>query len=192
MFRTFRERFFPSQKENWSPLGDEKHFPWSFSFPCSPPRSARHLLLLSSPSPHSDFAAIHWTPSPLFSQGLGTCCPSAYTADPWTTQGLGCQPFMVENLCVTLMLGKTKGRRRRGRQRWDGWMASLTRWTWVWARSGSCWWTGKPGMLWSMGLQRVRHNWVTELNWTYIQPSIFMVLLYLQFCIHGFNQPQIL
>ena len=47
----------------------------------------------------------------------------------------------------------------------DGWMASLTRWTWVWARSGSCWWTGKPGMLQSMGLQRVGHNWVTELNW---------------------------
>ena len=47
----------------------------------------------------------------------------------------------------------------------DGWMASLTRWTWVWASSGSCWWTGKPGMLQSMGLQRVGHNWVTELNW---------------------------
>ena len=41
---------------------------------------------------------------------------------------------------------------------WDGWMSSLTRWTWVWARSGSWWWTGKPGMLQSMGSQRVRHN----------------------------------
>ena len=47
---------------------------------------------------------------------------------------------------------------------WDGWVASLTRWTWVWARSGSWWWTGKPGMLQSMGLQRVRHGWATELN----------------------------
>ena len=46
---------------------------------------------------------------------------------------------------------------------WDGWMASLTRWTWIWASSGSWWWTGKPGMLQSMGLQRVGHNWVTEL-----------------------------
>ena len=50
-------------------------------------------------------------------------------------------------------------------RRWDGRMASLTRWTWVWVDSGSCWWTGKPGMLQSMGSQRVRHNWATELNW---------------------------
>ena len=49
---------------------------------------------------------------------------------------------------------------------WDGWMASLTRWMWVWVNSGSWWWTGRPGKLWFMGLQRVRHNWVTELNWT--------------------------
>ena len=48
---------------------------------------------------------------------------------------------------------------------WDGWMASPTRWTWVWASSGSWWWTGKPGMLHSTGLQRVRHDWATELNW---------------------------
>ena len=50
----------------------------------------------------------------------------------------------------------------RGR---DGWMASPTRWTWVWVSSWSWWWTGKPGMLQSMGSQRVRHNWVTDLNW---------------------------
>ena len=49
---------------------------------------------------------------------------------------------------------------------WDGWMASPTRWTWVWVSSVSWWWTGKPGMLQSKGLQRVRHNWATELNWT--------------------------
>ena len=47
---------------------------------------------------------------------------------------------------------------------WDGWMASSTRWTWIWVSSGSWWWTGKPGVLQSMGLQRVRHNWATELN----------------------------
>ena len=46
---------------------------------------------------------------------------------------------------------------------WDGWMASLTRWTWVWVSSGSWWWTGKPGVLQSMGLQRVGHDWATEL-----------------------------
>ena len=47
----------------------------------------------------------------------------------------------------------------------DGWMASLTQWMWVWVNSGSWWWTGRSGMLWFMGSQRVRHNWVTELNW---------------------------
>ena len=48
---------------------------------------------------------------------------------------------------------------------WDGWMASLTRWTWVWASFRSWWWTGKPGMLQSMGLQRVGHDWANELKW---------------------------
>ena len=49
---------------------------------------------------------------------------------------------------------------------WDGWMASLTQWTWVWVNSGSWWWTGRPGVLRFMGSQRVGHDWVTELNWT--------------------------
>jgi len=49
---------------------------------------------------------------------------------------------------------------------WDGWMASLTRWTWVWVNSGSWWWTGRPGVLRFMGLQRVGHNWVTDLIWS--------------------------
>ena len=49
---------------------------------------------------------------------------------------------------------------------WDGWMASPTRWTLVWVDSGSWWWTGRPGMLWFMGLQRVGHYWATEMNWT--------------------------
>ena len=48
----------------------------------------------------------------------------------------------------------------------NGWMASLAQWTWVWVSSGSWWWTGKPGMLQSVGSQRVGHNWLTELNWT--------------------------
>ena len=49
---------------------------------------------------------------------------------------------------------------------WDGWMASPTQWTWVWVDSGSWWWTGRPGVLRFMGLQRVGHDWLTELNWT--------------------------
>ena len=49
---------------------------------------------------------------------------------------------------------------------WDGRMASLTRWTWVWVDSGSWWWTGRPGVLRFMESQRVGHDWATELNWT--------------------------
>ena len=49
---------------------------------------------------------------------------------------------------------------------WDGWMASLIRWMWVWMNSGSWWWTGRPGVLWFMGSQRIGQDWVTELNWT--------------------------
>ena len=49
---------------------------------------------------------------------------------------------------------------------WDGWMASLTQWTWIWASSRSWCWTGRPGMLQSMGLQRIICDWPTELNWT--------------------------
>ena len=76
-----------------------------------------------------------------------------------------------DSLEETLVLGKIEGRRGRGwkrrrRRGWDSWLASPTQWTWVWASSGSWWWTGKPGMLQSMVVQRVRHDWVTELNWT--------------------------
>ena len=49
-------------------------------------------------------------------------------------------------------------------RRWDGWMASLTRWTWDWTNSTSWWWTAKPGMLQFMGSQRVGHDWVSELT----------------------------
>ena len=49
---------------------------------------------------------------------------------------------------------------------WDGWMASLTLWTWIWVNTGSWWWTGRPGVLRFMGSQRVGHDWTTELSWT--------------------------
>ena len=61
-----------------------------------------------------------------------------------------------------LMLGKIEGRRRRGWRRMRCWMASLTQWTWVWANSGRYWRTGKPGVLQSVGSQRVRYKWATE------------------------------
>ena len=49
-----------------------------------------------------------------------------------------------------------------------GWQ-SLTQWTWVWVNPGSWWWTGRPGVLQSMGLQTVGHEWVTELNWIMLE-----------------------
>ena len=61
---------------------------------------------------------------------------------------------------------------------WDGWMASPTQWTWVWVSSGSWWWTGKPGVLQSMRSQRVRHDWVTELNWNIPEKNATLLTLW--------------
>ena len=71
---------------------------------------------------------------------------------------------------------------------WYGWMASLTQWTWVWVNSGSWWWTGRPGMLQSMGSQRVGHSWATELNWPlyYNWDQTLSPLCLLAFCISSF------
>ena len=81
-------------------------------------------------------------------------------------QDFDCLMQKTDSFEKTLMLGKIEGRRRRGDRGWDGWMASLTQWTWVWVNSRSWWWTGRPGMRQSMGLPRVGHNWATKLNWT--------------------------
>ena len=81
-------------------------------------------------------------------------------------QYFGCLMQRTDSSGKTLMLGKIESRGEGDDRGWEGWMASPTQWTLVWASSGSWWWTGKPGMLQSMGSQRVRHDWVTELNWT--------------------------
>ena len=60
--------------------------------------------------------------------------------------------------------GRDWRQEEKGTTGWDGWLASLTRWTWVWENSRSWWWTGRPGMLQFMGSQRVRHDWDTELK----------------------------
>ena len=58
----------------------------------------------------------------------------------------------------------------------DGWMASPTRWMWVWVNSRRWWWTRRPGVLWFMGSQRVGHDWATELNWgVYGPPWVYVV-----------------
>jgi len=90
----------------------------------------------------------------------------------------------------TLMLGKFEDGRRRGQQRMSiSWMASPTQWTWVWVNSKTWWRTRRPGLLQSMGLQRVEHDWVTELNWT--ETSVFSSVWCCRFikyiCIHSVN-----
>jgi len=72
--------------------------------------------------------------------------------------------WRTDSLEKTLILGRIESRRRRGRQRMRSWMASPIRWTWVWAGYRSCWWTGKPGLLQSMGSQRSGHDWAAELK----------------------------
>ena len=68
----------------------------------------------------------------------------------------------------TLMLGNIDAGREGDNRGWDGWTASLTRWTWVWVSSRSWWWTGKSGVLQSMGLQS--QTWLS--NWTELYPLL--------------------
>ena len=68
---------------------------------------------------------------------------------------------------------------------WDGWMASLTQWTWVWVSSGSWWWTGRPGVLWCMESQRVGHDWA--LNWTEQEIELELPLGWFTVFIHFIN-----
>ena len=66
----------------------------------------------------------------------------------------------ADSLEKTLNAGKDWGQEEKGKT--DGWMASLTKWIWVWVDYKSWWWTGRPGMLQSMGSPRVGHDWVTK------------------------------
>ena len=72
----------------------------------------------------------------------------------------------ADSLENTLMLGGIEDRRTRRRQRIRRWMALKPQWAWVWLNSGSLWWTGRPGLLWSTWSQRVGHDWENELNRT--------------------------
>ena len=67
----------------------------------------------------------------------------------------------------TLMQGKMRAGGEGDDGGWDGWMASLTQWTWVWVNSRSWWWTGMPGVLHFMGSQRIGYGWATELKENY-------------------------
>ena len=102
----------------------------------------------TSPSWRKSVLNIHWKDWcwSWNSDTLATWCEElTHWKRPWCWEGLGAG-------------GKGDDRG------WDGWMASPTQWTWVCVNSGSWWWTGRPGVLWFMGSQRVRHDWETELN----------------------------
>ena len=84
--------------------------------------------------------------------------------------------WRIDSLEKTLMLGGIETRWEGDNRGWDGWMTSLTWWTWVWVNSRSWWWTGRPGLLQFMGSQRVRHDWATELNWNDPSSPQYMLL----------------
>ena len=95
-----------------------------------------------------------------------------FQVDSWGSIPPLCMPSLLpHDLChgwsSCSRQGGIGGRRRRDNRGWDGWMASLTRWTWVWVNSRSWWWTGRSCVLQFMGSQRVGHDWVTELIWVY-------------------------
>ena len=70
----------------------------------------------------------------------------------------------VDSLEKSLTLGGIRAEGEGDDRGWDGWMASPTRWTWVWVNFGCWWWTGSQGVLRFMGSQRVGQDWETELN----------------------------
>ena len=105
-------------------------------------RSNQSILKENSPGVHWKDWCWNWN-----SNTLATCCEEL---THWK------RPWCWERLKVGGE-GEDRG--------WDGWMASLIQWTWVWVDSGSWWWTGRPGVLWSMGSQRVGQDWMTELKW---------------------------
>ena len=72
--------------------------------------------------------------------------------------------WRTDSLEKSLMLGKIEVGGEGDARGWDGWMASPTQWTRVWVGSRSWWWTGRPGVLQSMGSQRVGHDQVIELT----------------------------
>ena len=119
-----------------------------------------------------------WSPN---CRAVSIYCPgnSAFQEfSPWRFLSASCKPRKtVQTMMFVFVWGHLRissplqcwqglGEGGEGDDRgWDGWMASLTRWMWVWVKSGSWWWTGRPGVLRFMGSQKGGHDWATELNW---------------------------
>ena len=93
-----------------------------------------------------------------------------YSLEGWILklklQYFGYLMWRTDSFEKALMLGKLKAGGEVDERGWDGWMASLTQWTWVWVNSWSWWWTGRPGVLQSMGSQIFWQDWATKPNWT--------------------------
>ena len=91
----------------------------------------------------------------------------------WNSNNFGHLMQRTDSFEKILMLGRIEGGRRRGWRGWDGWMASPTQWTWVWVNSRSWWWTGKPGVLHSMG--HIESDTTERLNWIVSPHSLTQV-----------------
>ena len=103
------------------------------------------------------------------SQSYMKSTPNTYWKDWWWNWSSNTLAMWFEELTHWKRLWCWEGLKARGEadnRGGDSWTASPTQWTWVWVNSGSWWRTGKPGMLQSMGSQRVVYYWATEMNWT--------------------------
>ena len=101
--------------------------------------------------------------------GYSMCSPSIHWRDwcwSWNSNTLATSCKELTHLKRPWCWERLKAGGEGDDRGWDGWMASLTQWTWVWVNSRSWWWTGRPGVLQSMGSQGVGQDWETELNWT--------------------------
>ena len=153
-------------------------------FPISPPTpSASHLFVLCLSESVSSFAIFFFFILPMwyiieylaFSNHqswvfIGRTNAEAETPILWPTHA---KSWLIgKDWCWEGLWAGGEGDNRG----WDGWMASLTRWMWVWVNSGSWWWTGRPGVLRFMGSQRVGHDWVTDLIWTVFLLAFLRIL----------------
>ena len=121
---------------------------------------------LESPLDCKEIQPVHpkWDQSWVF---IGRTDAEAETPILWPSDA---KNWLIEETLFCEGLGAGGEWDNRG---WDGWMASVIHWRWVWVNSESLWWTGRPGVLQSMGSERVGHDWVSELNWI----ECFLLLL---------------
>ena len=128
----------------------------------------------TSPSSRISVLGVHWKDWcwSWNSSALATSCKElTHLKRPWCWKGLGAGGE-----------GHDRG--------WDGWMASPTRWVWVWVNSWSLWWTGRLGVLRFMGSKRAGHDWATELNWTEYSLCVCVrVCVYTYICKYIYTSP---